>query len=108
MEIKFKVWLEEDGLPILSLGKYELLKEIERTGSIKEAAENLGLPYKKAHIYIKLIEERLGCKIVKRERGRGTTLTEKGKKLLKIYEEVVKKCKKRVKELEKELLKLED
>ena len=108
MEIKFKVWLEEDGLPVLSLGKYNLLKEIEKTGSIKEAAENLGLPYKKAHVYIKLIEERLGCKIVKRERGKGTTLTEKGKRLLKLYEEIIKECQKRVKELEKELLKSGD
>jgi len=107
MEIKFKIWLEEDGLPILSLGKYELLREIEKTGSIKEAAENLGLPYKKAHIYVKLLEERLGCRIVRRERGRGTTLTDKGKKLLELYDRIIKECQKKVKELEEELLKFE-
>ena len=103
MEIKFKVWFEEDGLPILSVGKYHLLKEIEKTGSIREAAFNLGLPYKKAHIYIKLAEQRLGYPLVKRERGKGAQLTSQGKKLLQLYEEAVAEFQKKAKELEKKL-----
>ena len=90
MKIKFKVWLEESGEPILSLGKYKLLKEIERTGSIKRAAQNLNIPYKKAHSYIKLIEARTGKKIFTRERGIGTKLTPEGKKLMEIYESILK------------------
>jgi molybdate transport system regulatory protein len=89
MEIKFKVWLEEKGKTILSFGKYRLLKEIERTGSIKRAAENLNIPYKKAHSYIKLIEERIGKKIFTRERGVGTKLTPEGKRLIETYERIL-------------------
>lgn len=103
MEIRFKVWLEKDRDPLLSWGKYLLLKEIEKTGSIKEAAENLGIPYKKAHIYVKLLEERLGYPILERVRGKGTTLTEKGKELLNTYERIFEKFEKLSEELEKEL-----
>lgn len=90
MRVNFKVWLEEEDLPLLSFGKYLLLEEVEKTGSIKRASEKLGIPYKKAHIYLKLLEERLGFKVLERERGRGTRLTEEGKKLLHLYGEVVR------------------
>jgi len=103
MEIRFKVWLEKDGQPILSWGKYLLLKEIEKTGSIKWAAQNLGIPYKKAHVYVKLLEERLGYKILEKVRGRGTVLTDKGKELLETYEGIIKKFEALAKELENEL-----
>jgi molybdate transport system regulatory protein len=103
MEIHFKVWLEKDGKPLLSWGKYVILKEIEKTGSIKEAAENLGIPYKKAHIYVKLLEERLGYPILERVRGKGTTLTDKGKELLETYEGIVEKFSELARELENEL-----
>ena len=92
--------MEKDELSLLSMGKYYLLKEIEKTGSIKKAAENLGLPYKKAHLQLKLLEERLGYKILKRERGKGTVLTEEGKKLLELYGEILKKFQRLAEELE--------
>ncbi|RTZ59591.1 MAG: ModE family transcriptional regulator [Gammaproteobacteria bacterium] len=104
MKVRFKVWLEKDELPLLSMGKYHLLKEVEKTGSIKAAAENLGLPYKKAHLQLKLLEERLGYRILKRERGKGTVLTEEGKKLLELYGEILKKFQQLAEELEKNFL----
>ncbi|NPA14718.1 MAG: LysR family transcriptional regulator [Aquificae bacterium] len=103
MQIQYKVWLEKDGEPILSLGKYLLLKEIEKTGSIKRAAENLNLPYKKAHSYVKLIEQRLGKPIFQRHRGKGTSLTKEGKKLLETYGRILEKFEALKRELEKEL-----
>ncbi len=104
-KIKFRIWIEkEEGEPIISLGKYLLLKEIEKTGSIKDAAERLGYPYKKAHSYVKLIEERIGKPIFKRKRGEGTVLTEEGKKLLDKYEKILKEFENFSRKLEKELL----
>ncbi len=103
MKIRFKVWLEKDGLPLLSFGKYLLLKEVQKTGSIKRASENLGIPYKKAHLYIKLLEERFGKPLFKRERGKGTLLTEEGEKLLRTYRRILSEFEKLSKELEKEL-----
>ncbi len=103
MKIRFKVWLEKDGLPLLSFGKYLLLKEVQKTGSIKKASENLGIPYKKAHLYVKLIEERFGKPLFRRERGKGTLLTEEGKKLLETYEGILEKFETLTEELEKDL-----
>ena len=89
MRVRFKVWLEEGEEPIISEGKYRLLKEIERTGSILEASRRLGLTYKRAHSQIKSIEERLGEKIVERKRGKGATITQAGRELLRTYERVL-------------------
>ncbi len=89
MRVKFKVWLEKDGEPIISGGKYALLKEIQKTGSILKAAKNLGLSYKRAHSQIKAMEERLGDKILEKKRGKGARLTALGKEVLREYEEVL-------------------
>jgi len=90
LRVRFKVWLEKDGKPIISEGKYRLLREIERTGSIKRASENLGLTYKRAFSQLKGMEERLGKKVLERRRGKGAVLTEEGKRLLEEYERVLK------------------
>ena len=90
MKLRYKIWFEKDGEPILTELKYRILKEIERTHSIKKTAENLGISYKKALEHIKIMEKRLGIKIVVRKRGRGAFLTEKGKELIKKYEEAKK------------------
>ena len=74
----------------MSYGKYLLLKEVDKTGSIRKAAENLKISYKKAHSYIKLTEKRFGKKLFIRLRGKGTLLTDEGKKLLEAYERILK------------------
>ncbi len=89
MRIRFRIWLEKEGKPIISEGKYRLLREIERTGSIKEAAQKLGLSYKRAHSQIRAIEERLGQEVVERRRKRGAVLTETGREILSEYERVL-------------------
>lgn len=70
--------------------KYRILKEIKKKGSIKEAAKALGISYKKALEHIKVMEQRLGTQIVRRERGKGAYLTSNAEELLKKYESVKK------------------
>ena len=104
-EIKYKVWLEKDGEIIMGMGRDKLLREIEKTGSISKAAENLGLSYKKAWEYIKVMEERLGEKLVETKRGGykggGSKLTESAKELLKEFEKILEKCEKTKRRLER-------
>ena len=90
MRVRFKVWLEKDGKPVISEGKYRLLREVEKTGSIRRASENLGLTYKRAFSQIKGMEERLGYRVLERRRGKGAVLTEEGRRLLEEYERVLK------------------
>ncbi len=91
MRVRFKVWLEKEGEPIISEGKYRLLKEIDKTGSILEATRRLGLTYKRAISQIKAMEDRLGKKVLERKRGSGAKLTKEGRDLLEVYESVVRK-----------------
>ncbi|WP_461831748.1 winged helix-turn-helix domain-containing protein, partial [Aquifex sp.] len=66
---------------------YRILKEIKDTGSIKEAANRLGISYKKTLEHIKVMEKRLGKKVVERKRGKGAKITPEGEKLIKEYRE---------------------
>jgi len=86
LKIRYKIWFEIDGEPIITELKYQLLKNVERTKSIKKSAEMLNISYKKALEHVKVMEKRLGKKIVVRERGKGAFLTEEGKKLIEMYE----------------------
>jgi len=88
LKVRFKIWLEKDGEPIISEGKYRLLKEVERLGSIKEAAQSLGLSYKRAFSQIKTMEERLGFAVLERRRGKGAKLTRDGKRIMNEYERI--------------------
>lgn len=102
MKVRFKVWLEIGGEPIISEGKYRLLKEVEKTGSIMGAAKSLGLTYKRAHSQIKAIEERLGKKILERKGRKGARLTEEGLKLVEEYEKIYEELKKCAEKLSSE------
>jgi molybdate transport repressor ModE-like protein len=105
-EIKYKIWIEKDGDIIIGMGREKLLREIEKTGSIKKASENIGISYKKAIEYIKAMEKRTGKKIVETFRGGankgGAKLTPFAKKLLKDFEEILKRFEKLKSSLENE------
>ena len=103
MKVRFKVWLEKGGETIISEGKYHLLKEIERSGSILRASQKLGLTYKRAYSQLKVMEERLGTKLVDRRRKKGATLTAEGKRLLELYERVLSGFRELSASLEREL-----
>jgi molybdate transport repressor ModE-like protein len=98
VEVKYKVWVEKDGEILIGLGKDELLRQIEKTGSIRQAAENMGITYRKAIYFIDAMEKRSGKKIVETFRGGagggGSKLTEYGKQLLNEFEKVVKEFEK--------------
>ncbi len=99
MKVRFKVWLEKDGEPIISEGKYRLLKEIEKAGSILRASEELGLSYKRAYSQIRSVEDRIGERIVERKRRGGAKLTPIGKELLRSYEKILKRFEELAEEL---------
>ncbi len=68
----------------------ELLRKIAASGSVREACGQLGISYSKGWNIIQNAEDGMGCRIVERQpggRGGGTAnVTERGKKLLKLFE----------------------
>lgn len=64
MQPKFNLWIEKDGVVVLSAWRIALLEAIEATGSITAAAEQLKVPYRRAWEKVQEIEHGLGVKVV--------------------------------------------
>jgi molybdate transport system regulatory protein len=94
MNIKSKLWIEENGMPVLGSGRKALLEAIERSGSINRAAQEMNMSYRKAWGALRAMEERLGLKLIERQTGGrdggGAVLTEEARTLLKKYEALEK------------------
>lgn len=71
---------------------FKLLKKIQETGSLKSAADELDVSYRKAWGNVEEIEKGLGFKLLDRQRGGAqggkTHLTEDGQKLVDAHDEL--------------------
>ena len=80
---------DDDGNNIFCSGAEELFMLIDETGSVRHAAEKMGLSYSKAWKIISRIENATGRSAITRTKGgRGggrAELTEDGRKLLSMY-----------------------
>ncbi len=108
MEIKVKVWIEDDHKNLVfGSGKREILKYIDETGSISKAASKVGMSYKKTWTHIQILENYIEDKLVVTKKGRGedsgTRLTPKAKELIELYnllnEDIKRYSQERFKEL---------
>lgn len=83
----FKVWLETDEGYVFGPGVYSLLKRVKETGTLKDAAESLGMSYRFAWGLLKKAESKIGEPLLKahkggRAGGGGVELTEVGAQYL--------------------------
>jgi len=90
MDFRLKIWLEKDNQPVFGRGLLCLLTLIRQHGSIKRAAEDLGMSYRQAWGNIKKAENRLGLKLLIKhvggESGGGAQLTDEARQLVLKYE----------------------
>lgn len=87
---QFKLWLStEDSEGAFGDGKWRLLDAIGHGGSLRAAATELGISYRKAWGDLKKAERRLGIALIEKHRGGSgggeTTLTDAGKAWLRGY-----------------------
>lgn len=77
--------------PFFGPGTVTLLKQIDRTGSVLEATKMMGMSYSKGRRMIREAEAELGYPIVESKvggiAGGNSTVSEKGRELLKKYEQ---------------------
>jgi molybdate transport system regulatory protein len=66
---RVKVWLETGGRYAFGFGISEILQAVDRAGSIKQAAVDLGLSYRYVWGRIKDAEEALGQELVEAQVG---------------------------------------
>jgi molybdate transport system regulatory protein len=90
MRIAYKVWLDNNG-KAFGEGPYRVLKQIEKTGSLHQAAIDLKISYRKAWLIINFVEKNLGFDFLERKvgglAGGGSHITPSGKAFLKQYED---------------------
>jgi molybdate transport system regulatory protein len=90
MKIRAKLWVESDGRLVLSDYRARLLRLIDETGSLSQAAAAMDLSYRRAWGKLKEIEENLGVKLVDRTiggaGGGGSRLTKECRQLIERYE----------------------
>lgn len=80
MTYDWKLYLcDSQGQKFFGLGPLQLLQKVGELGSLKKAADSMGLSYHKALRMIKAAEDGFGCSLMDKkiggERGGGSTLT---------------------------------
>jgi len=92
MQVRSKLWIEINGEPVFGRGRRFLLEEIDKHGSINQAAREINISYRKAWGYIAAMEDRLGIRLVERQaggkNGGGTVLTLEGREFILRYREM--------------------
>lgn len=90
-KLNFKIWLSTpSGKGIMGDGKWQILKAIEKHGSLKAATKALGLTYRRTWGDLKAIEEEFGFPLLEKSRGGAeggkTELTPEGKNLVNAFD----------------------
>ena len=88
MKVIYKVWLDNNG-KAFGEGPYELLKRVEKTQSLHQAAIQMGMAYSKAWKLVLTMEKRLGFALLIRKvgglAGGGSKITPQARNLIKHY-----------------------
>ena len=95
-KIKSRIWIEVDDRVFLGEGRIQLLKAVHQEGSLSKAAKFLNLSYKKAWHLLNSMnssgKESVTINTIGGKGGGGTELTEYGKDLIRVFENINKNC----------------
>lgn len=85
-KVGVRCWMERKGKVVLGTGRADLLEQIEKTRSIRAAASDLGMSYRRAWLLVQSINNGAGEPLIETatggKRGGGAVLTTKGRELL--------------------------
>ena len=93
-EVRSKIWVQDDkGEVVFGLGRLRILESIQKNGSLRAAAQELGMGYRAIWGRVKATEERLGMPILERQKGGrsggGSNLTPTAVKLVEHFKEML-------------------
>ncbi|WP_298533662.1 winged helix-turn-helix domain-containing protein [uncultured Algibacter sp.] len=95
-KIKSRIWIESENNVLLGEGRVHLLKAIDETGSLSKAAKSLNISYKKAWQLLdsvnKSAKKPVTINSIGGKGGGGAELTEYGKSLVKVFDEINRNC----------------
>lgn|SRR5574341_1213124 len=92
LRVKSKIWLEASGRMIFSDGRLQLLEAVEELGSLRRAAQRLGMSYRAAWGLLKVTERALGVLLldvrIGGRAGGGARLTAEARGLVRRFRRV--------------------
>ena len=93
LKLRSSQWIvNEHNHIIIGEGRAEILRNIEKTGSINQTAKLMKMSYKAVWSKIKATEKHLETRIVHTDRKEGSRLSEEGKELLEKYGRLKQEC----------------
>ena len=105
MKVKGNFWIEKNEKSFLGKGRIELLKKIDRYGSISRAAKEMKMSYKAAWDAVDIMNKTAKKQVVEKisggKGGGGTRLTDYGKELINIFETAENNFKNCLEEIER-------
>ncbi|WP_035220190.1 LysR family transcriptional regulator [Desulfatibacillum aliphaticivorans] len=98
-QVRSKIWVQDDeGNVVFGLGRLRILEAIQKTGSLRAAAQELGMGYRAIWARIRATEERLGVPVLEKKQGGrsggGSFLTPFAEKLLEDFKSMQRKVEK--------------
>ena len=91
MEIKHKIWIEENGKVIFGKGRDNILKSVAKKHSLNAAAKELGMSYRAAWGRLKASEQRMDKKLVETStKEKSLHLTVQAKAIIERFEKLEK------------------
>jgi len=102
MKLLYKIWLDNNG-KAFGDGPCELLKRVETTHSLHQAAGQMGMSYSKAWRLIGAMEKRLDFSLLERkvggQSGGGSQITPRAKEFMKRYEQFREEAKRSLEQI---------
>ena len=93
LKLKSSQWIvDENNNIIIGEGRAKILENIEKTGSMNQAAKLMKMSYKAVWSKIKTTEKHLNACIVHTDRKEGSRLSQDGKELLEKYNQLKTQC----------------
>lgn len=86
MEIKYKLWIEQNGKVLFGKGRNNILKAVDEHGSLNAAAITLGMSYRAAWGRLKASEERMGIKLVENHKNNRMKLTSQARAIMERFD----------------------
>jgi molybdate transport system regulatory protein len=103
------LWIEGDGTRFFGPGPVELLKLIQETGSINQAAKKMGMSYKKAWEIVSrlntITDSPLVITATGGEKGGGSSISDEAQQLIDYHQSLRERFKKFLEQETKHLLK---
>jgi molybdate transport system regulatory protein len=91
MEIKYKIWIENNGKVVFGKGRDIILKALHEQRSFKATAKKLGMAFRGVWARIKASEERMGMKLVEIDANqKSSQLTPNARAIMARFEKLEK------------------